>query len=573
MTGQMPATANGPGRARAMRHGGAHLVECLLALGATRAFGVPGESYLPVLDALHDTVGRLDFTLCRHEGAAAFMAEAWGKLSGQPGIALVTRGPGATNAAIGVHAAMQSSTPMILFVGQVGTDLRGREAFQELDYRAVFGSMAKWVTEIDQIDRLSEIVSRAWSMAMSGRPGPVVIALPEDVLSAYTDRPVCARPALAQPAASTDTLARLHTALKSASRPLVMAGGSGWTSRARDDLARFLENWDLPAVVSFRRHDLIDNHAETYAGEAGVGMTPHVRGLIGAADLILALNIRFGEMSMDAYSLSSPPDLHARLCHAHPSAEELNKIYRADIAIQAGPETLLSQLVGMPVETGNWADWRRDARAGFRNGLSVPAQPGPVDMGEILRHLQEQLPSDAILTNGAGNFAIWPNKHFLFGSRQILLAPQSGAMGYGVPAAIAARLWCPGRVVVCFAGDGDFQMTGMELGTAVQAGACPIILIVNNGTYGTIRMHQERNFPGRVSGTTLENPDFVALAQSYGLFAKRIEDASDFPAALEFAISAGRGAVFDLVVGQEALTPSATLSQIRARGKFVDTTR
>lgn len=549
------------------RHGGALLVECLLNLGAARAFGVPGESYLPVLDALHDTGGRLDFTLCRNEGGAAFMAEAWGKLTGQPGICMVTRGPGATNASIGVHSAMQSSTPMILFVGQVGTDLKGREAFQELDYRAVFGSMAKWAVDIDRIDRLAETVSRAWATALSGRPGPVVVALPEDVLSTVTDLPACDPVHIPAPEPDFMAATKIEEQLQSAERPLVIAGGSGWTADGKANLATFLERWTLPALVSFRRHDLIDNHAAHYAGEAGVGMTPHVRGLIEQADLILALNIRFGEMVMDAYSIHTPPRMGPKLIHAHASADELNKIYAADLAIQANPNALVSELMEGSARKVAWGDWAKAARAGFLAGIKTPPQPGPVDMGDVMAYLRDTLPADTILTNGAGNFAIWPNKHFLFGPDQLLLAPQSGAMGYGLPASVAAKIAHPDRTVVCFAGDGDFQMNCSELGTAMQAGAQPIVLIVNNGTYGTIRMHQERHFPARVSGTTLENPDFAALARSYGFYSERVEKTVDFPSAFERALGSPTGAVLDLAVSSEALTPKATLSQIRAAGQ------
>jgi len=549
------------------RHGGKLLVECLLNLGATRAFGVPGESYLPVLDALHDTGGQLDFTLCRNEGGAAFMAEAWGKLTGQPGICMVTRGPGATNASIGVHSAMQGSTPMILFVGQVGTDLKGREAFQELDYKAVFGTMAKWAVEVDRVERMAETLSRAWATALSGRPGPVVVALPEDVLSAMTDLPACGPVQI--PAPEPDFLAagQIEEMLSAAERPLVIAGGSGWTADGKANLASFLERWTLPALVSFRRHDLIDNHAGVYAGEAGVGMTPHVRGLIERADLILALNIRFGEMVMDAYSIHTPPRMGPKLIHAHGSADELNKIYTADLAIQANPNALVSDLMEGSARDVPWAGWAEAARAGFLAGIDTPPQPGPVDMGDVMGYLRDTLPADAILTNGAGNFAIWPNKHFLFGPGQRLLAPQSGAMGYGLPAAVAAKIAHPGRTVVCFAGDGDFQMNCPELGTAMQAGARPIVLILNNGTYGTIRMHQERHFPGRVSGTSLENPDLVALASAYGLHGERVSCTADFAPAFERAKHSPTGAILEMMIGEQALTTRATLDQIRAAGQ------
>ncbi|MGR3572426.1 thiamine pyrophosphate-dependent enzyme [Brevirhabdus sp.] len=545
------------------RNGGALVVACLLELGARRAFGVPGESYLAVLDALHDTRGALDFTICRNEGGAAFMAEAWGKLTGTPGIAFVTRGPGAANASIGVHAAMQASTPMILFVGQIAMRDRGREAFQEVDYRAMYGPLAKWVTECDDAARLPETIARAWGTCLSGRPGPVVVALPEDMLSAGCGAQGCGALRIPEAAPADDDIETLSRMLTAAERPLVIAGGGGWSARARADLAQFLDWHGIPALSAFRYHDLLDNHGPGYGGDAGVGMSPSVRRSIVEADLILALNIRFGEMTTDDYTIAAPPRLGARLIHVHASDRELGKIYAADLPIHAGPNRMAAALARVAVP-GDWAAWRNRVRDGYEAGFDTPPQPGPVDMGEVMRHLQQVLASDAIVTNGAGNFAIWPNKLFRFGPDQRLLAPQSGAMGYGLPAAIAARVAHPDRQVVCFAGDGDFQMTCQELGTAMQAGACPIVLILNNGTYGTIRMHQERHYPSRVSGTQLENPDFVALARAYGFHAERIARTGDFPAAFARACASGSGAVLDLMTGEEALTPRQTLSQIRA---------
>ncbi|APX90928.1 thiamine pyrophosphate-binding protein [Brevirhabdus pacifica] len=549
-------------------HGGDVLVRSLVNLGATRAFGVPGESFLAVLDGLHDSRGTLDFTLCRNEGGAAFMAEAWGKLTGAPGICFVTRGPGATNASIGVHTAMQDSTPMILFVGQIGTRDRDREAFQEVDYRAMFGPLAKWVTEIDEPGRIPELVSRAWATALSGRPGPVVVALPEDMLSAPSDVAPCGplrRPEAAPHASDLEELCQL---LSRAQRPLVIAGGGGWTGQGRDDLARFLEVQGLPVLSAFRYHDLVDNRGDFYAGDAGVGMTPRVRALISGADLVLALNIRFGEMVMDDWTIHTPPRMAPVLIHAHGSDRELNKIYSADLPIHAGPNRMAEALARLDRATRpEVEDCRAEARAGYERAISAPAQPAPVDMSQVMAHLHETLPDDAILTNGAGNFAIWPNKHFMLSAGQRLLAPQSGAMGYGVPAAIAARIAYPGRTVLCFAGDGDFQMTCSELGTAMQADARPVILVLNNGTYGTIRMHQERHYPDRVSGTDLVNPDFPALARAYGFHAERVERTEDFAAAFDRALKSTTGAVLELMVGAEALTPGQTLTQIREAGR------
>ncbi|MFT3688598.1 thiamine pyrophosphate-dependent enzyme [Paenirhodobacter sp.] len=544
-----------------MRNGGQLLVESLVALGATKGFGVPGESYLAVLDALHDTQGKLDFILCRNEGGAAFMAAAWGKLMGQPGLCFVTRGPGVTNASIGVHTAMQDSAPMILFVGQVGTDMKGREAFQEIDYRAVFGTMAKWAVEIDDVERIPEILARAWTTATTGRPGPVVIALPEDMLTSLTDAaPLTGFARVAEPAPAADTVAEALAMLEGAARPLVLMGGCNWTEAGQAALQDFAEASDIPVVAAFRYQDQFDNFSPVYAGEAGVGMPAHVKALIREADVILAINIRFGEMTTDGYTLLTVPVPSQKLIHVHASDREIGKIYQPTLGIQAGPNAFAAAL--RPVK-GNWAEWRANGRKAYEDGFEAPVQPSPVDMVLATAHLREVLPEDAILTNGAGNFTVWPNKFYKFGPKARLLAPQSGAMGYGVPAAVAAKVAFPDRTVVCFAGDGDFQMNCQELGAAMQAGAQPIILVLNNGIYGTIRAHQERNYPARVSGTELQNPDFVMLAQSYGYHAERVETTEDFPAAFARARASRTGALLELNISPEALTPRQTLSQMR----------
>jgi acetolactate synthase I/II/III large subunit len=545
-----------------MRNGGQLLVDSLVKLGATKAFGVPGESYLAVLDAMHDTKGRFDYILCRQEGGAAFMAAAWGKLTGSPGICMVTRGPGATNASIGVHTAMQDSAPMILFVGQVGRDMRGREAFQELDYRAVFGTMAKWVVEIDDPARIPELLSRAWTVALSGRPGPVVVALPEDMLTTLTDAaPLTGPVTVREPAPDPQALTEALTLLSQSKRPLLLLGGCNWTAEGRAALQAFATASNLPTIAAFRYQDQFDNHSAVYAGEAGVGMPPHVKRLIREADTILAVNVRFGEMTTDGYTLLDVPNPMQQLIHVHASDAELGKIYRPTLAIQAGPNAVARAL--RPVE-GHWNDWTKTARKDYLASLDLPPLPSRVDMGVVSAHLRAVLPTDAIITNGAGNFAVWPNKFLQYGPDMRLLAPQSGAMGYGVPASIAASVAHPKRLVVCFAGDGDFQMTLQELATAAQAGATPIILILNNGIYGTIRMHQEREYPGRVSGTAMVSPDFVQLAQAYGFHAERVERTEDFAEAFVRARAVGTGAVLDLAISAEALTPRQTLSQIRA---------
>ncbi|MEL6617700.1 MAG: thiamine pyrophosphate-binding protein [Pseudomonadota bacterium] len=549
------------------RTGGQILVDCLVAMGARKAFGVPGESYLAVLDALHDTAGNFDFVLCRQEGGAAFMAAAWGKLTGQPGICMVTRGPGATNASIGVHTAMQDSAPMILFVGQVATHMKGREAFQELDYRAVFGPMAKWAVEIDDAARVPEILSRAWKEATTGRPGPVVIALPEDMLTTATDAaPLTGPPRITEAHPAPDAVDRTRALLAGAKRPLIFYGGSNWSSEGIGTLQSFAEASDIPVVSVFRYQDQYDNTLPTFCGEAGVGMVPWVKRMMGEADVILAINARFGENSTEGYTLLDVPEPRQTLIHVHGSDVELGKVYRPELGIHSGPNAFAGALAATGPVTGPWADWRAQGRADYEAGLVAPPQPSPVDMSVVMQHLQDTLPDDVILTNGAGNFAIWPNKFFAFGAQARLLAPQSGAMGYGVPAAIAAKVSNPQRTVICFAGDGDFQMTSQELATAAQADARPVILILNNGIYGTIRAHQERHYPARVSGTTMVSPDFAALARAYGFHGERVASTADFGPAFERALASGTGAVLDLNTSAEALTPRMSLSDIRAAG-------
>ncbi len=541
--------------------GGHLLVKSLQALGARKCFGVPGESYLDVLDALHDTIGVFDFVLCRNEGGAAFMAEAYGKLTGLPGICMVTRGPGATNASIGVHTAMQNSSPMILFVGQIGTDQRDREVFQEIDYRAFFGSVAKWVVEIDDADRIPELLSRAWCTALSGRPGPVVVALPENMLTALTESRPCRPVTIPMPSPSDENINQIIELIEAANKPLMIVGGGGWTAEARIAIQQFAQQNHLPVSVAFRFHDLIDHHSECFVGEAGVAMAPSLQSVIKEADLIVAIGIRFGEMTTGAYELFDVPYTNATLIHVHASDRELGKIYVADLPVHASPNTLAERLKHVEL-VGDWQQWQRQCRQAYLDGFDAPVQPGDVDMVAITKHLRDRLSDDAIITNGAGNFATWASRFLQYGPDQRLLAPQSGAMGYGVPAAIAAKIVMPNKTVVCFAGDGDFQMNCQELGTAMQAQAQPIVLILNNGSYGTIRMHQERHYPTRVSGTQLLNPNFVALAQSYGFHAERVEKTDEFEAAFDRALASGTGAVLELMIATDAITPRQTLTQI-----------
>ena len=544
-----------------MATGGEILIDCLLALGSKKAFGIPGESYLAVLDAIYDKREDFDFILCRNEGGAAFMASAHGKLTQEPGLCFVTRGPGAMNAAIGVHTARQDSSPMILFVGQVGTALKGREAFQEIDYETAFRDVAKWSVEINEADRIPEIISRAWLTAVSGRPGPVVVALPEDILTDETDAlPLISPVHIEKGVPVSETIEKVEFALSDCKRPLIIIGSSTWSQSGQNALKSFAESSKIPVVAAFRYQDQFDNFSSAFCGEAGVGMPAHVRELIVASDLIIAINIRFGEMTTDAYSLLKVPIPDQKLIHVHSAESELGKIYLPDIAIHADPNEFSRCLENV---SSRWEDWFSSARRKYLDSLIAPKQPSMVDMGLVMQYLQKVLPSDVIITNGAGNFAVWPNKFYQFAGYSRLLAPQSGAMGYGVPAAIAAKSAFPNRTVVCFAGDGDFQMTCQELSTAAQIGIFPIILILNNSSFGTIRVHQEKNYPGRVSCTDIVNPNFTALAESFGFLGLRVGTTDEFYVAFESALNSERGAVLDLNVSSESLVPRQSLSDIR----------
>ena len=537
------------------------MVECLINQGVNTAFGIPGESYLDVLDALYDVKNQIRMIVTRHESGASFAAEAFGKLTGAPGICFVTRGPGATNASIGVHTAMQNSSPMILFVGQIGRDMRDREAFQEIDYRSFFGDISKWVTEIDNVDRIPEIVARAFTVALSGRPGPVVIALPEDMLRDLSNVTPCEKSVIGQGYPDTDALNRAISLLGSAQKPLVLVGGGGWTQQGRDSLDTFLKVNNLPVAVAFRSQDLVDNRSDAYIGDAGVGMSPHVRQAIKEADLILALNIRFGESTTDGWQLLSVPKMAAKLIHMHASDAEIGKIYQPDVALVSNPNIAAEQLV-VSGNCGDWTQWRDTLRHKFDDMRKSASVQGSVDMVEISRWLDEKLAPDAILTNGAGNFAVWPSKFLNFSSGRRLLAPQSGAMGAGYPAALAAKAVDANRQVICFAGDGDFQMSIGEMGTAAQEGLNPIILLLNNGMYGTIRAHQARDYPGRQSGTKIVNPDFVTIAKAYGIFGARVTKTSDFAPAFEQALKSSTGGLVEIIIDPEDITPFTSLSKI-----------
>jgi acetolactate synthase I/II/III large subunit len=549
-----------------MRTGGKLLADALIGHGADMAFCVPGESYLAVLDGLYDVRERLKLIVCRQEGGAAFMAEAYGKLTGRPGICFVTRGPGATNGSIGVHTAYQDSTPMIFFIGQVGNDMVEREAFQEIDYRRMFGQFTKWAAQIDRADRIPEMVSHAFHLATSGRPGPVVLALPEDMLlerSAVADAPrykqVYTYPGLAQ-------LDQLRSMFAEATKPFVLLGGSGWTSDACTALQRFAEAAQVPIGCAFRRQDLFDNTHPNYAGDVGIGINPKLAARIKEADLILAIGTRLDEMTTSAYSLFEVPRPKQRFVHVHPGAAELGKVYQADLLINSSILPFTGFLSAMGSLDGQrWARWTQDAHADYLASIEPGPCPGAVDPGRIMVWLREHLPASAILTNGAGNFSTWAHRFYQYRPWRTQLAPINGAMGYGVPAAVAAKLVHPHRTVVCIAGDGDFMMTGQELATAMQYKADVIFIVFNNGMYGTIRMHQEREFPARVHGTDLANPDFAALARAYGAHGETVEETSQFAPAFERAVASGRAAVIELRIDPQALTTRATLDQIRAQ--------
>jgi acetolactate synthase-1/2/3 large subunit len=546
------------------RTGAQLLVECLLEQDVDMGFGVPGESYLAVLDALYDVGNSFRFINCRNEGGGAFMAEAYGKLTGKPGVLFVTRGPGATNASIGIHTAMQDSSPMVVFVGQIETSMRHREAFQEMDYRAVFGSMAKWVVEIDDADRVPELVARAFQVATSGRPGPVIVALPEDTLVQMSDAQTRGKIAAVKPHITGSDTQNVMEQLNTAKKPVLIVGGGGWNDTGRAALEKFAEENNLPVIVSFRSQDLIDNHSPSYIGDAGFGIAPEIRTFLDESDLLLAVNVRFGETLTDGYSLFDPRYFDKNLIHIHASEAEIGKIFTPSLAILSCPNAAMTALAAQSkIANVPWAERTAIARQAWEAGLNPPAQPGNVDMGQIMAYLRNRLPQDVVVTNGAGNFAIWAGRYLHYGNGATLLGPQAGSMGAGVPAAVMAKLVDPTRFVLCFAGDGDFQMNGMELGVAQQYGVAPIILVLNNGTYGTIRMHQEREYPGRVSGTGLVNPDFTKIAEAFGMYGEKVEATEDFEGAFERVCASPTGGLLELMIDQEGLAPKATVTGLR----------
>ena len=546
------------------RTGGQLLVDALKVHGVDMAFGVPGESYLSVLDAFYESQDQIKFVICRQEGGAANMADAYGKLTGRPGICFVTRGPGATNASIGIHTAFQDSTPLILFIGQVDNEVAEREAFQEIDYRRMYGQMAKWVAQIDRPERVPEMISHAFHLAVSGRPGPVVLALPEDMQTATATVPDTARyqRVAAHPGAAD--MNKLREMLAQAKRPFVMLGGGGWNAKACADIRAFIETNNLPTACAYRCQDLLDNRSPNYLGDIAVGMNPAIEKRIRECDLLLAIGLRLGEWTTINYPLINMPRPQMKFVHVHAGAEELGRVYQGDLLINAGmPEFAAAARALAPVKPV-WAEQTRAARAEF-DAWQLPVKtPGALNMSEVIAFLKKRLPEGSILTNGAGNFTLWAHRFYQYTGFRTQLGPTSGAMGYGVPAGVAAKLVHPDRPVIAFAGDGDFMMNGQELATAMQYGAKTIFIVINNGMFGTIRMHQERHYPGRISGTELHNPDFAALARAYGAHGEVVTKTEEFEAAFERAWNAKTAALLELRIDPDSVSPRATLSAIRA---------
>ncbi|SAI65640.1 thiamine pyrophosphate protein [Bordetella ansorpii] len=552
--------------AQAARLGGHILVDQLAAHGVKHVFCVPGESYLAVLDGLHDA--QIEVTVCRQEGGAAMMADAYGKLTGEPGICMVTRGPGASNALAGVHIAQQDSAPMILFVGQIERGMREREAFQEMDYRAVFGTQCKWATEIDQVERIPELISRAFHIATSGRPGPVVIALPEDMLTEMASVPDAPHYEVIETAPAAGQLQELEILLAGASNPVAILGGTRWDAHAVQQFADFAQRHALPVGVSFRRQMLFPADHPCYIGDVGLGINPALLKRVEEADLILLIGGRMSENPSQAYTLLDIPVPRQKLIHVHPDAAELGRVYRANLAINTSPTAFVNALAALPAPTATpaWAEGTKAMRESYLkwSDPTLIQTPGKLQLGAVMAHLEEVLPADAIMTNGAGNYATWLHRFHRFNNYGTQLAPTSGSMGYGLPAAVGAKRVQPEKTVICFAGDGCFMMHGQEFATAVQYDLPIIVLLIDNGMYGTIRMHQEKHYPGRVSATVLKNPDFAAYAQAFGGYGERVETTEQFAPALERAMASGKPAILHLLIDPETISPSTTLEKIRA---------
>jgi acetolactate synthase I/II/III large subunit len=546
-----------------MRTAAEVLVDQLRIHGVQHVFCVPGESYLAVLDAFHDS--DLSVTVCRQEGGACMMAEAVGKATGRPGVVFVTRGPGATNASPGIHIAMQDSTPVVMFVGQVARDMKEREAFQELDYRAVFGSMTKWTTEIDDPARMPELVSRAFYVAANGRPGPVVVAIPEDMLIervAVADAPPFALIETSPGAAEMEKFAQM---LGAARAPIILLGGSRWSQEACDQVGRFAQKYSLPVGTTFRRGHLFDQTQACYAGDLGIGPNPKLLERIKSSDLVVLVGGRMGELPSQSYTLFDIPSPQVPFIHVHPDTDELGRVYSPTLAINATPTAFAAALENLKLTQAPSGD-AKGANADYREWTEKPTeQPGGVNFGKVIVWLRENLPANAIICNGAGNYPAWIHRFFRFRRFAQHVAPASGSMGYGVPAAVAMKRLYPERTVVCVSGDGDFLMNGQEFATAVQYNLPFTTIIADNGMYGTIRMHQEREYPGRVSATELRNPNFADYARAFGGFGISVERTEDFPAAFQAAQASGKPAIIRLAIDPEALTPGMTLTKIRAK--------
>ena len=545
------------------RTGGQILVDQLCAHGVQHIFGVPGESYLPILDAFHDRQ-EVRFFACRQEGGAAMMAEADGKLTHRPGVCIVTRGPGATNASLGIHIARQDSTPLILLVGQVSRTMMEREAFQEIDFRQMFGPLSKWVAQIDDPARVPEMMARAFAVATAGRPGPVVLALPEDMLAECVGVEDAESYPIARACPGVEALEDLMALLGASTRPLLVLGGGGWDEDAIANVQAFAVRLGIPVVASFRRQDYFDNSHPLFAGYLGLGINPKLAQSVRDADLLLVLGARLGEVATSGYSLVNIPVPDQKLVHVHSDPEELGRVYQARLPINADPCAMAAALSTLPTIDGSgWSSWAQSTNAAYRAHSTPTQTPGPLQMGEVMAHLRETLPPDAIITNGAGNYTVWVHRFYHYRRFGTQLAPTAGSMGYGVPAAVAAKLRFPERDVVAFAGDGCFLMNGQEFATAVQYGANIVCIVVNNRMLGTIRMHQERHYPGRVSSTDLVNPDFEAYARAFGGYGEIVERTEQFPEAFERARSSGKPAILELRIDPEALTPGQSLSEIR----------
>jgi len=546
-----------------MKTGGQLIVDALEANGTDRIYCVPGESYLAVLDALHDSAIRT--IVCRQEGGAAMMADCHGRLTGKPGICFVTRGPGATNASAGIHIAMQDSIPVILFIGQVAGHAKEREAFQEVDYKRFFGDIAKWVVEIDDASRIPEFVTRAFAVATSGRPGPVVISLPEDMLTSVVEAPAALPHTPVETRPGETELDALEKLLTKAKRPFVILGGTRWDAEAVAQIRTIAEAWSLPVGCSFRRQMLFDHLHPNYAGDVGIGINPKLATAIKQADLVLLIGGRMGEMPSSDYTLLKSPYPDQTLVHVHADAGELGRVYRPTLAINASPAAFIEAFARRkPASAPVWAAETPKLHAAYLDWSTPPeGGPGAVQMGPIMNYLEKMLPDDAILTNGAGNYSTWVHRFHRFRRFATQAAPTSGSMGYGTPAAVAAKELFPERTVVAFAGDGCFLMNGQEFATAVQYDLPIVVVVVNNGIYGTIRMHQEREYPGRVVATDLRNPDFAALARAYGGHGETVEKTADFAAAFERARASGKPAIVEIRLDPEAITPTRTMTQIR----------